>query len=143
MTSSFHVRILILWILYLLRVWINLAKSLERLLFSVILETSHNQILAASLFLENIYHWLKFKARSPDIFFSWTFDLHLINLCNFIWSLISNIVRKHMLRMTDKIKTRRYTFLLDSDVDIGESCIFTTILLYMYIKIYTYIYIYI
>ena len=37
--------------------------------------TSHNQTLTGLEFSENVFDWSKFKPRSHDIFFSWTFEL--------------------------------------------------------------------
>ena len=53
---------------YLIWVWMNLEKS---------------QTLIGLQFLENVFHWSKFKARSHEIFFTWTFDLLLINSTKF------------------------------------------------------------
>ena len=43
------------------------------------------QTLIGLWFSENVFHWSKFKPRSHDIFFSWTFDLLLMNSSRYLF----------------------------------------------------------
>ena len=88
------------WVGYIFWVWMNSAKSHERQLFFVILETNHNQTLIWLWLLGNVVHWSKFKARSRDTLFSWTFDLYIYfkgnnqaNICLFNM----NFLRKSLM----------------------------------------------
>ena len=55
---------------YLFWVWMNSRQ---------ICKQAKTKLSLAYIFSENVFHWSKFKARSHDLFFSWTFDLLLIN----------------------------------------------------------------
>ena len=81
MTSSFQasMRILSREVGYLFWVWMNLEKSREQQLFWVNLYPNCNKNFIGLQFSENVFHWSKFKLPSHGIFFSWTFDLLLIN----------------------------------------------------------------
>ena len=115
MTSSFQVGIMILSteVGYLLWVWMNSEKIRKRQSFSVILQTSHNQTFIGSWFPENVFYRSKFKTRSHDLFFSWTFDLLLIS---FNWYLLfglyfslhqRNIVCKYKLQRKPIMKLKQ------------------------------------
>ena len=60
----------------------NLEKSRKRQ-FSVNLQTNHIQTLIGLQFSENVFHWSKYKPR--DKFFSWTFDILLINSSRYLF----------------------------------------------------------
>ena len=87
MINSFQIKILTLSreVGYLFWVWMNSVESRKQQLFSVNLKTSHNQTFIGLRFSGNIFHWSKFKARSHDILFSWTFYVLLINSCKHLY----------------------------------------------------------
>ena len=126
MTSTFQVTILILSrkVRWLIETWMNSKKSRKQKLFLMTLQTSHNKSHIGLWFTDNVSHWLKFKARSHFIFFSWTFDLLLINsirclLFGFYFSL-----HQRSWKNSHKIKTKRYAFSLLSDTDAEKSLFF-------------------
>ena len=55
---------------YLFWVWMNSRQ---------ICKQAKTKLSLAYIFSENVFHWSKFKACSHDLFFSWTFDLLLID----------------------------------------------------------------
>ena len=73
-------------------------------------QTSHDQTLIGLHFSKNAFHWSKFEARPYDIFFSWTFDLFLINSSNYFLFVIyfslnqRNTVYKYKLQKKPIIK---------------------------------------
>ena len=96
------------WVGYIFWVWMNSAKSHERQLFFVILETNHNQTLIWLWLLGNVVHWSNFKARSRDTLFSWTFDLYIYfkennppNICLFNMNFFAKIINGYK----DEFKT--------------------------------------
>ena len=70
--------------------------------------------------MENVFHWSKFKARSHDIFFSWTFDLLLILIFSLYFSPHQiNIVYEYKLHGKPVMKFKQ-TFLIVSDIDVKK-----------------------
>ena len=75
------------------------------------------------------FHWSKFKARSHDNLFSWTFDLLFITSGTDIYyvEFISHYIKEILYLKTPKktnheIKAKRYTFsLASSDTDVEKS----------------------
>ena len=65
--------------------------------------------LADWLFFGKCSHWSKFKARSRDIFFLWTFDFLLINCSRFILFEIWNHYIKEILYLNTYSKGSKWS----------------------------------
>ena len=101
---------------FLFWVWVNSEKSRERQLLSVNLWICHNQTLIGLYLLENVLHWSKFKARSHYIFFSWTFDLLLINSNKYL--LLEVYFSLHQRNTVYKYKLQRKLIIKEIQIDL-------------------------
>ena len=79
-----------------------------------------NQTLIGLYFLENVFHRSKFKACSHDGFFSWTFDLLLINSRYLIIQFISHHTKE--IPMGNQSWNKNHEFV--SDIDVQKTCFF-------------------
>ena len=73
--------------------------------------------------MENVFHRSKFKAHSHDIFFSWTFDLLLINSRCLVFEVYFSppTSKKYCMWIQTSWETNpevKQTFSLVSDIDV-------------------------
>ena len=70
------------------------------------------------IFLENFFHWSKFKAHSHNVFFSWTFDLLLIN-CRYLIIAVYSHHTKEIFKGNQSWNTNHE---LVSETDAQKTC---------------------